>query len=484
MLRERLKTSAIIILIANLIYMTSYLWFFNQNHSLSDEMVRYVRGIPIVEKFFPVKQEYSISKDNLSKPRKFLINDGSLWMAYYNTDIGFSPIEQRTKKILTSFLEGDVTASKKIDYATWEAGLESLSIYVEYPVAFSPDMFSHIMGTDKAEVLNDINTFRELIIIPSSSDTNVCILIKDAQDDNLIYAYILDDSQTLPSSDLSVYTSNDGYYEPVFSTGLKLGENSKVTLSPLVLFSDSQPSTEVLEARNLITKASKSRLLENFSFNTVAVAPYEDTFGAQNYIANYASAKIYPDSVFEYNAIEADKGIILDESGDAYSVLNASIDFAEKTWDTVSGEPLSILVTSDLSGYDSSKPYTFKFDYYESGRPIEVSLPENYGHSAMKCAIEMTVSNGRLISYKQYMRSYKSVSEITVPDTFVTALDNFVHRIDTDPNSAPTVIDDIYIGYIDSGAENNIRATWLAQTSDGRIYRYSKDTEVVNDALE
>ncbi len=484
MLWERLKSSAIVILIANLIYMTSYLWFFNQNHSLNDEMVRYFRSIPIVEKFFPVKQEYSISKENLSKPRKFLINDGSLWMAYYNTDIGFSPIEQRTKKILTGFLEGNITASKKIDYQTWESGLESMSIYVEYPVAFPLDVLSRIMGADETNRPDEINTFRELIIIPSSSETNICILIRDAEDESLIYAYILDDSHSLPASDLSVYASNDGYYEPVFSTGLELGADSKVTLSPLVLFSDSQPTTEVLEARDLITSTSKNRLLENFSFNTVAVNPYEDTYGALNYIANYASAKIYPDSVFEYTAVEESKGIILDESGDAYNVLNASIDFAEKTWATVSGEPLSILVTSDLSGYDSSKPYTFRFDYYESGRPIEVSLAENYGHSSMKCAIEMTVSGGRLISYRQYMRSYRTVSIDTISDTFVTALDSFVHAINSDPAISRTVIDDIYIGYLDLGTENQIHATWLAQTSDGKIYRYSKDMEVVDNALE
>ena len=484
MLWERLKSSAILILIVNLIYMTSHLWFFNQNHSLSDEMVRYFRTVPIVEKFFPIKQEYSISKENLSKPRKFLINDGSLWMAYYNTDIGFSPIEQRTKKILTGFLEGNITASKQIDYKTWEAGLESMSIYVEYPVAFSLDMFSRIMGTDSANLPDGVNTFREFIIIPSSSETNICILIRDAEDDSLIYAYILDDTHALPASDLAVYTSNDGYYEPVFSTGLELGPDSKVSLSPLVLFSDSQPSTDVLVARDLITETTKNNLLESFSFNTVAANPYKDTFGALNYIANYASAKIYPDSVFEYTAIEESKGIILDESGDAYNVLNASIDFAEKTWGTVSKEPLSILVTSDLSGYDSSKPYTFRFDYYESGRPIEVSLPENYGHSAMNCAIEMTVSNGRLISYKQYMRSYRNVSENTISDTFVTALDSFVQVINSDPVISQTVIDDIYIGYLDSGKEDRINATWLAQTSDGKIYRYAENTEVVNNALD
>ena len=98
MLKERIKSSAIIILIFNLLFLTCQLWFINSTGSLGDDILKYVRDIPFVERFFPIEPKYSISKENLAKPRKFLINDGSLWMVYYNTDIGFSPIEQRTKK--------------------------------------------------------------------------------------------------------------------------------------------------------------------------------------------------------------------------------------------------------------------------------------------------------------------------------------------------------------------------------------------------
>ena len=197
---------------------------------------------------------------------------------------------------------------------------------------------------------------------------------------------------------------------------------------------------------------------------------------------NYASAKIFPDSVFEYTAIEEDKGILLDESNDAYNVLNASIDFAEKTWATVSSEPLSILVSSDLADYDPTKPYTFMFDYYESGRPIEVFLPEAYGHSQMRCAIEMTVSNGRLISYKQYMRSYEAVSTAVLSDMFITALDGFVQILSRE--TEPTTINDIYIGYLDTGKESEIYADWLAKTSNNKIYSYSEEMEVLGSELD
>lgn len=477
MLKEKIKSSAIVLLIANLIFLTLQLWFVNSGNVLGKSFLRYVREIPVVERFFPIEPEYSISKENLSMPRKFLINDGSLWMAYYNTDIGFSPIEERTSELITAFLRGDITASKKIDHETWEAGLESLSIYVEYPVAFSPEMFCRIMGVDTENIPSEIEAMREFIIIPSGEENDICILARDNNNLSEIYAYILSPRYSLPAADLSVYTSNDDvYYQPAFSTGLELDEKSNVSLAPLVLFSDSQPITEVLLPHNLINNNSKVKLLENFGFNA-EMNPYEDSQGGTNYIANYATATIFPDSLFEYSAVSDDRGILLDESGDSYNVLNASIDFAENVWECVSNEPLSILVTSDLSGYDSAKEYTFKFDYYCNGRPVEVDLPSQFGHKAMNSAIEITVKGGRLISYRQYLRSYDTVASYNLPYTFVTALDNFVQVIN-EKSQFSVVIDDIYIGYLDSGDSPDIYAQWLAKTNDGKIYRYIEKAEV------
>lgn len=477
MLKEKIKSSLILILILNLLFLTAHLWFVESENSIGSDFVRYVRSHPVVQRFFPTSPEYSISKENLSKPRKFLINDGSLWMAYYNTDIGFSPINQRIEEIIKGFLKGDITAAKQIDYATWEAGLESLSIYVEFPVGFSTDMFCRIMGVDTENLPEGITSLRELIILPSSEESDVCILVRDYEDSSIIYAYIMEYEYILPATDLSVYTNNDGYYEPAFSTGLELQEGSNVSLSPLVLFSDSHPKTEVLEPHNLINNNSKKALLENFSFNPDSINTYVDADGVENYIANYASIMLHPDSYFEYTAVSDERGILLDESTDLYSILNASIDFAENTWKCVSSEPLSILVTSDLSSYDSRKEHTITFDYYCNGRPVEIELPEQYGHERMTSAIEISVKNGRIISYRQYLRSYSTVFSQDLSDNFITALDSFVNNISTTAQ-APVTIKDIYIGYLDNGSDGHIFATWLAKTSDGKIYRYNKESEV------
>lgn len=484
MLRERIKSSAIIILIINLIFLTFTLWFTGSADFYGDNLTDYFHSLPVLQRFFPVEPSYSISKENLSRPRKFLVNDGSLWMAYYNTDIGFSPIEQRMSEIIRGFLQGDITASKQIDYATWQSGLDSRSIYVEYPVSFSMEMFCRIMGVNTINAPSEINALHDLIIIPSSEESDICILVRDSINSDLIYAYIMNNDYVLPSEDLSVYTNNDdGYYEPAFSTGLLLDSENKVSLSPFVLFSDSQPETAVLHTHTLINDDSKAPLLEGFSFNPLVITPYEDSDGALNYIANYASAKIYPDSIFEYTAIEDSKGIILDESADAYNVLNASIDFAEKIWLSLSSEPLNILVTSDLSDYSSESAYTFRFDYYCNGRPVKLDLPSQFGHEKMNCAIEMTVKEGRLISYRQYLKEYSTHSYYVLSDTFVTALDGFVNVLTEETNS-PIVIEDIYIGYLDNGIDNEIYAAWLAKTSDAKVHRYFAQTEVTSNELD
>ena len=98
----------------------------------------------------------------------------------------------------------------------------------------------------------------------------------------------------------------------------------------------------------------------------------------------------------------------------------------------------------------------------------------------MNCAIEMTVKGGRLISYRQYMRAYQTAYYLNLSETFISALDNFVLVIDEDYEK-PVVIEDIYIGYLDNGGNNNIRASWLGRTDDGKIYRYEESVEVTEE---
>ena len=74
------------------------------------------------------------------------------------------------------------------------------------------------------------------------------------------------------------------------------------------------------------------------------------------------------------------------------------------------------------------------------------------------------------------MRSYDSNSSQMLSDPFITALDGFVQQIEKD--SLPVTVTDIYIGYLDTGKDDPIKASWLAKTSDKRIFSYSNESEV------
>lgn len=462
-----------------MLFITSNLWFTQNFPTVGENIINYIRSYPVLNHLFPLEEEYSVPKENLSLPRKFLINDGSLWTVYYNTDIGFSPIEERTRSIITGFLNGDITTKKEINNETWEAGLESLSIYVEYPISFSMDMFCRIMRVDAENSPTEIKNIREFVILPSTEESNVCLLVRDNEDKNISYAYILSGKYEFPAEDLSVYTtSSKERCEPAFSTGLLLEKENTVSLSPLVLFSDSKPENTVLNPVSLINEESVEKLLRNFSFNPLTANHYISENKTENYIENYGSIKIYPDSIFEYTSIDAEKGILLDESGNAYNMLNSTIDFAEKTWRCVSDKQFDVLVTSNLSDFDYSKPYTFKFNYYFNGCPVEVDIKSSYGHENLYSSIEATVINGRLISYRQYMCHYNALGSASISDDFLTALDNFIKTVDSayDENA---VINDIYIGYLDSGKRENLSARWLAKTQeDSRVFSYTQKEEV------
>ena len=71
----------------------------------------------------------------------------------------------------------------------------------------------------------------------------------------------------------------------------------------------------------------------------------------------------------------------------------------------------------------------------------------------MNSAIEITVKNGKLIEYRQYMRGYRTVADFDLSDTFVTSLDYFVQKLKGN-SEEPVIISDIYIGYLDVGADN------------------------------
>ena len=462
MFKERVKTSIIIILILNLFFLTGQMWFRSgilgpdwPNLSFSD--------LPFAS-IFSRDDSVSVPKENLSKARKVVINDGGFWYPYYNTDEAFDTLNEKAGDILKSVLSGKAKKEVKITYDVWRGYLNSPSMYVQYPIKVTPEMLAMVLNASYERLNGDIGSIQDVIIIPES-ETSVRVALRDADTNLAREYYVNDENLSFPMEVLSMYTTKyprDGYYEFAFSAlmgQMVLGGN--VTVSDLVLFSDNDSTYRDIHVSNPLEGREYDNILKSFSFSPNPLRHYSDDFGAENYIENYATVRILPEGYVEYMAVQNDKGIDLNVEGEnQYEDLNAVIDFAEKVWNSVSDEPLNVLV----SGIEKTENGNiFTFDYYYGGREIALGVMPS-GVDKLNHAIEVETFEGKIISYRQFMRRYSETGSVTSQENFTVALDYFVQLFKNTPDSTIT---DLYPGYYDRGVNQGIlKTTWIGELNN------------------
>lgn len=466
MFKERVKTSIIIMLLLNCIFLTYHMWFKSGMLGADLSFVS-LSDLPFV-RFFSSDDNPSVPKENLSKPRKFVIYDGSLWIPYYNTDEAFDNLNEETVGILRSLLSGNAKTQTKISYEKWLDYLTKPSVYVEYPIEVSPRFLAAVINADFEKMPSDMALVRDAIIIPEG-ENGVRVALRDVSDNSAYEFFIEDERLAFPEAVLSMYADKyrrDGYYEFAFSTliGEGLG-GGNVKVGDLVLFSDNDSVYQNVFAYNPLEGKSHENLLKSFSFNPRPLRHYPDDYGAENYIENYATVRIFPEGYIEYSAVQDDKGLSLDCDGtNGYEILNAAIDFAEKVWSSVSDEALNVLVSGIEETADGNR---FTFDYYYGGREVALGIEKN-GMEPLYHAIEIETQNNRIVSYRQCLRAYNAADSSTNQESFISALDYYVELFS---QGEDTVITDMYPGYYDSGLSSAVlETTWLGKVdySDAR----------------
>lgn len=470
MFKERVKTSIIIILIINLVFLTYQSWF-KSGILGSDWPYFSFSSLPFV-RAFQHDRFVSVPKENLSKPRKIVVNDGELWVPYYNSDDAFDRLDENTSIVLKCLLGGEVKSEERIDYEEWIKLLTQRSVYVEYPIAVEPRMLAMVLNTDFERLPSEIGTINDAIVIPANADDEVYVALRDANT-NEAYKFVVKDANiSFPQEVLAMYTDKyrrDGYYEFAFNTllGEGVGE-SGVKIADLVLFSDNESVYRDIKGNNPMEGKNHAQLLQSFSFNPKPLRYYSDGYGADNYVENYATVTIFPDGYVEYRAVDDEKGIDLGEYGDNdYEILNRAIDFAERVWASVSNEPLEVLVSGIEKTHRGNR---FVLDYYYGGREIAVEISKE-GRESLYHAIEIETAGNKIVSYRQYLRSYTEANTATSQENFMPALDYFVSLFEEEESSTIT---DLYPGYFDSGENTGVlKTTWLCEKNNSE-QRYPK----------
>ncbi len=459
MFKERVKTSIIIILILNLCVLTYHMWF--KSGILGSDWPQFSFGdLPFV-RMFSGDDSVSVPKENLSKARKAVINDGGFWYPYYNTDEGFDTLNEKTTDILKSLLAGKANEEKNISYEQWLGYLTSPSVYVEYPIEVTPQMLAMVLNSSY-EKIDNISLLKDVIIIPRGND-GVSVAVRDIRTNAAKEFYIENEDLSFPVEVLLMYTERyprDGYYEFAFSALMgqtELGDGN-VKVGDLVLFSDNDSAYGDIYASNPLSDYEYEKLLKSFSFSPNPLRHYPDDYGAENYVENFATVRIFPDGYIEYNAVQPEKGVDLGHNGiNQYEDINSVIDFAEKVWKSVSDQPLNVLV-SDIEKTQYGSKITF--DYYYSGREIAIGIGGE-GRERVSHAIEVETYQGKIISYRQYLRNYTRAESVTLQENFNLALDYFVELFES---FGDCTITDLYLGYFDDGRSQGVlKTTWLGE---------------------
>ena len=469
MFKEKVKTSIIIILVINLVFLTYQAWF-KSGILGSDWPYFSFSDLPFV-RFFTRDSFVSVPKENLSKPRKIVVNDDELWVPYYNSDDAFDRLDENTSVILKCLLGGDIQDEKEINYDEWINLLTEKSVYVEYPIAVEPRMLAMVLNTDFERLPGDIGIITDAIIIPTEADDEAYVALRDAKTDKAYKFLVRGEDISFPEEVLAMYTDKyrgDGYYEFAFNTllGEGLGENS-VRIADLVLFSDNESVYRDIKGTNPMAGKNHAQLLQSFSFNPKPLRYYSDGYGADNYVENYATVTIFPDGYIEYSAVDSERGIDLGAYADnEYEILNRAIDFAEKVWASVSKEPLEVLVSGIEKTATGNR---FVLDYYFGGREIAVEVTKE-GRESLYHAIEIETVGSTIVSYRQFLRSYTEANTATSQENFMLALDYFVSQF----KNERSVITDLYPGYFDSGENTGVlKTTWLCEKNNSE-QRYPK----------
>ena len=446
-----------------------------------------LRNTPVISRIFNSESSYSMPKENLSKPQKVVITNGSERSVFYNSDTSFDAVNTIVKDFLTkTLLTGEnVLSSSAVPKEEWydvlrnDELLDTRSIYIDYSLAFTPSLFAHVIGIQNSWMEEDVTAVKEFIVAPVNSDSvDALFYVKDFGNGTIMKYFVSYDDKDVIDSAIRKYAgesddTNSFSFELNLdnkSSGIGSGVVQKVFLDSMVIVSTNTSEKPVIESENPLANDgfSPNAMLGVFDYPSVSPRHYTDTSGTEYFVENYSVLKIYPEGIIEYTADRESMGIEISENLSLYESLNRAIEFSEKIWKAVvPEEPFNVLVTSNLiENSQDSGTYNFTLDYYYYGSPVTVEA------GGMNHAVEISVKNGKIVSYRHFIRKYSPAEATAQPVPMIDALDRIYASFAATEEEIE--IKDVYLSYIDNGGLLGKMPVWSAEIRGSEKVFYLK----------
>lgn len=470
MKKESLKTAALVLLVFSSIILTINKWF---SEKLWPDGYNFFSNLT---SYFStgedkVKKSYYLSKENISNPSKIIVNNNELRSLYTNTSVNYNSILPRIKSILKSGLsEKNFTQSTK---DKWKEALKSTSVYIAYPVSYDVKTFSAIMDTTVGDF--GISSMREFIIV-SDASTAPHMLISD-NSGKFIDVALNDASNTVNDIIEEYSVSSVGEYPYSFELNFDTKKDSveqKIVIEPQVVLPLNSGTTASVTKTNYFNGISQNKdlyipILRSFEFNTTNIKKYIDTDNSIIFTENYGSIRMYNDGLLEYRALDDSKGIALESasnpSAEFYDRFIDCIEFVNNVWDTALASHNMDINISSISKNDSDGSFSLTIDYYADGMEVVSRLQKTDTHEKINHAIEITVKNSRIVSYRQIVNGYTMNNDEIEHMSVIEALD-ILMAADTIKSDTIT---DVYLAYTGNGNKTVCLPCWVAKTAENEI---------------
>ena len=491
MLKEKVKNAIIFLCILNALFLTGRIWFNEKLWSSDYNFFVFTNPASWFSRFFPDREEsYSMPKESLSRPRRIVVNAGNEMTVFYNSDPAFEEINETLQAVLVPLLKGKAAEGEAAvsSMEEWYAALANRSIYAEYTLSYTPELFANIQGVRDATVFSSLAAIRDYMIAPGEDGREAFFIREaDAASEPRVLKFRLKEEYRAAYPEER--PSEDELYFFAFDLGLSAASaegdapEQSVVLSPMVLISANEISASRVYSTNpmisggVLDEEAVSRILARFGSGARASRNYTDSDGNQVYVENSGTLKLYRDGMIEYQALSPDRGIRVQDTpgGTLYSALNSTIDFVEAVWaGAIPGEAINVCVSGDLSGAQiDSSTYRFTFDYYVAGNPVQTELSAKGSRDEMKHAVEVVISNGSIISYRHFVRRFREEGTAHLLP-MIDALNNILSQ-ETDADN-PGRITDMFLSYVEDGSGKELLPEWCVTFENtDTVLRYGRE---------
>lgn len=492
MKKGRIANVLLIGLILSSVYLTARTWFVEE---LWPEGYNFFVSWENVTQRLPsflsdhVDRDHAPRHDDMFLPYRIVVNRTPSSRSMFGaSDREFADLHALEKEVLNALFSADNPAYLILERETdFYDAVKSKSILFQYPVSMPTSILGQLYEYENSAVYNHVTQCQEILLVPGDSITNEIAVIMHDRKSNTIYKYFVPLPKTQVEEAIELYSTGNAphmlsAYELGFSKHTEPSEfTSRVTLDPFVFMDTTNTEGTSVALRGFnpflperlesMDSNKVDRILKAFGCNPNTIRKYIDKDYVMVFIENDATIKLHPNGLLEYIATNPKRGIFLQENNNStdspesfLDSVDALADLITELWHALDMPAMpEMRVASDIADRQYGS-FRLCMDYWYNDMPVVQKLAQDDITTPMNHAVEVSVENHRLVSFRVLLRSYQETQQVISPVPVLQALNHY-YQTNIDGREAR----DIFLGFFENSQQETVYPRWHVSLQDGTV---------------